>query len=219
MIFRCFMCGAELESVYCNAPKLFCSKACANRATRTKMSKQARHEELERRRRIIYGQEEPSPVEKIFQTTDGKGIIVPCIICGSPMEQRTATPKLLCSPQCRNVQRREHRVPRNVCEEEGRKRKDAFFAAMTPERKKQLEYERRKRGEFQARLAAQLDGVEEPQPKRYCHNFPKCKNRTWDFYCPECRRKNRMGGGYVAEEELEDTESIWDEFTIPQEGI
>ena len=92
------------------------------------------------------------------------------------------------------------------------------MAALTPERRQELEYGKIKRGEFAEREAARLGLCDEPKPTRYCHNFPRCRNKTWDYYCPECRRKKR--NGYV-EEDYSETEDVWDDFSVPgvTEGI
>lgn len=214
MVFYCMTCGKELVSHYVHSPRLFCSKQCNNMAQRKKLfTVEERQNELKRRKKAIADAEPKVTCEKSdVVCTDTGGIIVKCIVCGKDMEQRTGSARLYCSNDCRNEQRRTHKVPEFVLAKETQKRRAMYYAALTPERKKELEYGKIKRGEFKEREAKRLGFGDEPRPNRYCHNFPKCKNLTWDYYCPDCRRKNRQG--YV-EQDYEETEDVWDDFSVP----
>lgn len=215
LVFKCMACGKELKSGFINAPKLFCDKKCSNYGTKH-LPRSVRAEELERRRLALKGRAAVNDEElDTSPCNDGRGIIVRCVICGKEVEQRTASPKIYCSEYCYNEQRRTHKVPSYVLGAESQKRRAAYLASLSPERRAELEYGRKKRGEFQEREAARLSLSDAPQPTRHCHNFYtkiKCQNMTWDYYCPDCRRKRRMG--YV-EQDYEETEDIWDDFSVP----
>ena len=144
---------------------------------------------------------------------EGTGIMVPCVVCGEMVKQITATPKLYCSDYCCNEQRRTRKVPAHVLTQTRKDRRDAFLASLSPERRAELEYSKRKRGEFKEREAERLGGADSEHPMRHCHNFftnVKCKNMTWDYYCDDCKREKRRKAGLDVD--LVETESIWDEF-------
>lgn len=216
MIFKCMACGKDINCGCINAPKLYCNKKCSNLATRMGIPLSVRNAELAHRRDImralVHGDEDQKEKKAIPEDV---GITVRCMICGELMRQITAQPKLFCSKNCQNEQRRTHKVPAYVLGAESQKRRAAYMASLSPERRAQLEYGKVKRGEFKAREAERVGLGGDLKPVRHCHNYytaVKCQNLTWDYYCPECRRKKR--NGYV-EEDYSETEDIWDDFSVP----
>ena len=217
MVFKCMACGKDIDCGCLNAPKLYCNKKCSNAAQRMNIPLSVRNAELVRRRDIMRAQANGGveQQEECKAVPDGVGIAVRCVVCGEWMKQVTAQPKLFCSKYCHNEQRRTHKVPAYVLGAESQKRRAAYMASLTPERRAQLEYGKVKRGEFRAREAERVGLGGELQPQRHCHNFytkVRCQNLTWDYYCAECRRKKR--NGYV-EEDYSETEDIWDDFSVP----
>lgn len=132
-----------------------------------------------------------------------------CIVCGKEYEQPPSTPvKLFCSEHCLNRQYNNRLIPPEVvAAEKDRRRKLMGSAQKSPEERRA--YNRRKRQEYVRREAEIYAGCEEPQPTRKCHN-PLCSNLTWDYYCPECHRKQRRRAGLDVDRE--ETESMWDGF-------
>lgn len=141
-----------------------------------------------------------------------------CLLCGKEFEQPASTPvKLYCSEHCLNRQYNNKLIPPEVvAEEKARRRALMGSAQKSPEERRA--YNRRKRQEYVRREAEIYAGCEEPQPTRYCHNFyvhdkdgkPICRNKTWDYYCPDCHRKKRQEARLDVDRE--ETESIWDGF-------
>jgi hypothetical protein len=141
-----------------------------------------------------------------------------CLLCGKEYEQPPSTPvKLYCSEHCLNRQYNNRLIPPEVvAAEKDRRRKLLGNAQKSPEERSA--YNRRKRQEYVQREAEIYAGCDEPHPTRYCHNFyvkgkngePLCRNRTWDYYCPECHRKKRRKAGL--DMDREETESEWDGF-------
>lgn len=217
MIFKCLACGKDMESGYVSSPKLYCSKRCSNAMQRINMPLEERKAELAKRAQALraQAQEEVDQREECKPVPDGVGIVVRCVICGELVRQVTAQPKLYCSKFCVNEQKRTHKVPAYVLGAESQKRRAAYMASLTPERKQALEYGKTKRGEYKARDAERAGLGDELQPRRHCHNYftaVRCQNMTWDYYCPECRKKKRTG--YV-DQDYEETEDIWDDFSVP----
>ena len=141
-----------------------------------------------------------------------------CLVCGKEIEQRTSMPKLYCNEACRKVQADKHIIPLEVVRQETERRKMLFRAAMPEEQQRRRELARKQREAFLLREAAIYAECDEPRPKRYCHNFhkkdkdgnPLCRNKTWDYYCADCRRKMRSDNGLDIARI--DTESMWDGF-------
>ena len=132
-----------------------------------------------------------------------------CMICGSDIDQKTAMPKLYCGEHCRKIQADRHLIPLHVVQEEAARRKELYLASVPEEVQLRRKKARMSRDECMMREAAFYTACDEPKPTRKCHN-PKCSNLTWDFYCPECRRKRRSQHGL--DMDRVDTESIWDGF-------
>jgi len=210
MIFKCMGCGKDIVSGFLHSPRLFCDNNCRNLAARLKKyTAEERKAELERRRKALY--EEYG--DGTAKATDGKGIVVKCVVCGEDITQITAMPKLYCSNVCQHEQQRKRKVPAYVLKEERRLRKLAFINSLSPERRAKLEYGRIKRGEFKEREAERLGGTDSENPLRHCHNFytkVKCPNMTWDYYCDDCKKENRRKAGL--DMDGVETESIWDGF-------
>ena len=204
MVFKCMTCGCDIDVYYAHGIKLFCSKRCNDKALRDKLTTLEERQE-ERARRL-------KAFKEGAKTGKTESIVVKCMMCGAEMVQTTATPKLFCSKYCDWEQNHKHKFTREELRAERERRKQAYFAVLSSERKRALEYYKMKRGEFRTREEARLNIGGAPQPTRHCHNYPRCKNLTWDYYCPECRRKKR--NGYV-EEDYDETESVWDDFSVP----
>lgn len=208
MIFKCMNCGKDIEVHYAHAIRIFCCKSCSDHAIRIKhISEQERQEERMRR---------AAAYREACRNGLVDGIVVKCIICGRETIQTTATPKLFCSNECRFIQNHHHTFSKEQIKKEQETRKAAFMASLSPKRLQSMQYARKKRDEFKEREAARLNLGGTPRPTRHCHNYPKCKHLTWDYYCPSCRKKMRTG--YV-EEEYDETESILDDFSVPQEAL
>ena len=144
-------------------------------------------------------------------------MIFRCMICGKEFEQPKSAPKLYCSDRCMNRQYNNNLLPPEIIEaEKERRRKIISNSQKSPEERRA--YNRRKRQEYVRREAEIYAGCEEPQPNRYCHNYyvkgkngePLCRNLTWDYYCPECHRKQRRRAGLDVDRE--ETASEWDGF-------
>lgn len=205
MNFNCLYCGQSFEVHNVTRIKVFCSRKCTDAVSRNKAFT---HEEiaLERARRV--------DAYRARAKKEPQGLHVKCVICGADMVQASSTPKLFCCQACCNYQHNQHPLTREAIRQEKERRKMAFLDALSPEHKKTLEYNRRKRFEFADRMALGADNYA-LQPTRHCHNYytkVRCPNLTWDYYCPECRKAKRQG--YV-EEDYNETESVWDDFTIP----
>lgn len=207
MNFRCLYCGRGFEVYSLKRIKVFCSHECHNTVVRQKLiSPEEIAAERERRNEAYIERRKLEP----------KGVTMKCIICGKEMIQASSNPKLFCSPACCDIQHKQKIYSSEDIRLEKQRRRKAFNDALTPEHRKILEYGKQKRFEFCDREAERLgedaDGL---QPTRHCHNYftkVRCPNLTWDYYCPECRKKKRQG--YV-EESYQETESIWDDFSVP----
>lgn len=135
-------------------------------------------------------------------------MIFKCLICGKEFEQPSSAPKLYCSDRCMNRQYNNNLIPPEViAAEKERRRKLISNAQKSPEERRA--YNRRKRQEYIQREAEIYAGCDEPKPTRKCHN-PLCRNLTWDYYCPECHRRQRRRAGLDVDRE--ETASEWDGF-------
>lgn len=209
MTFECLCCGTQFEVYNITRIKVFCSRRCTDEVARKKTFTKEEIA-LERAHRM--------DAYRSRTKKEPQGIHVPCVVCGKDMIQVSSSPKLFCSQECCTYQTNHHPLTREAIRQEKERRKLAFQDALTPEHKQILEYNRKKRLEFGDRLAkSNADGT--LQPTRHCHNFftkVHCPNLTWDYYCPECRKAKRSG--YV-EEDYNETESIFDDFSIPAEAL
>lgn len=141
-----------------------------------------------------------------------------CMLCGKEFEQPSSTPvKLYCSDRCMNRQYYHHFIPPYVIAAEKDRRRHLLGNAQKSLEERRA-YNRRKRQEYIQREAEIYAGCDEPQPTRMCHNFyvkkadgsPVCNNRTWNYYCDECHRKQRRRAGLDIDRE--ETASEWDGF-------
>ena len=210
MKFNCMLCGKQFDVYNITRIKVFRSLSCASKVARTKaFSKDEIDHERARRTDAYRTRAKEAP----------RGLKVKCVVCGKDMIQVSSSPKLFCSQECCSYQSHQHPLTREELNREKERRKQAYLDALTPEHKKTLEYNRQKRFEYVDRaVRIGADGCT-LQPTRHCHNFytkVHCPNLTWDYYCPECRKAKRQG--YV-EEDYSETESVWDDFSIPQEAL
>ena len=208
MIFACLYCGKRFEIYNLKKLKVFCTHDCHNAALRNKAFSKDEIAAERERRLLVYRTHINSP----------KGLPVKCIICGREMMQGSSTPKLYCSAECIAVQRNTQKDSREDIQIEKERRRRAYLEALSTDHREKIEYNRQKRNEYNERIARVNDGLT-LQPTRHCHNYytkVRCPNLTWDYYCPECRRAKRQG--YV-EEDYNETESVWDDFSIPQEAL
>lgn len=209
MDFKCLYCGKLIETYNVTRIRVFCSRQCTDAVARTKAFSKDEIA-LERARRV--------DAYRSRTKQEPHGLHVKCVVCGKDMVQVSSSPKLFCSQECCSAQSHQHYLTRDEIQQEKERRKQAFLDTLTPEHKQHLDYNKKKRLEFGDRMArSNPDGT--LQPTRHCHNYftkVHCPNLTWDYYCPECRRAKRQG--YV-EEDYNETESIFDDFSIPAEAL